>query len=545
MAGSMELTLLPSQVDHVARLRTILAAGTFALDLSVMGCGKTYTTSKIGMDYTHVVVVAPVSVQAKWAKMQQQFGLPIVANLSYASLRGTARGTLKNGLLTRHQMGPKERPHFESTQHLLQLCQDRTLFIFDECQHLKNDSSQTRAAAALVTAAKRSGLSKVLLLSGSPFDKREHVFNFLNLLDIIPSSRGFGITRYDRSQYQHYYTPNARNFLKDCCSLDKDASTYLIHTRYHNSRCITPYRGQETVYYLFQTVFKPSIQSAMALPPLPVKVLKFNAFYSISPDTDNFHHLARGVADLQRVYTQDRPDSMMAISAALKCIEQAKVDLFAHIVRNKLGAVDSGKGKVVVAVNFSNTIATLTQTLQKYQPLVLDGSVNAIKRADIIQAFREDPCKRLLISNLAVCSTGIDLDDKVGDAPRFCLVSPTYSTIALHQLGHRFMRTDTRSDAHLHMVYVHGAHEASIIAALSRKSGVMKETTPQQRAEVTFPGDFAQFDATQHAAAATIQAAFRAFRWRKNVRDNPHTPEGRAWLTMLANWECRSSFVEG
>ena len=539
----MELTLLPSQVHHVARLRSILAAGTFALDLSVMGCGKTYTTSKIGLDYDHVVVVAPVSVQAKWTKMQQQFGLPIVANLSYASLRGTARGTLKNGLLTRHQVASTDRPCFEPTIHLLQLCQDRTLFVFDECQHLKNDSSQTAAAAALVTAAKRSDHSKVLLLSGSPFDKREHVFNFLRLLDVIPSTRGFGITRYDRSRYQHYYTHNAHAFLRSCFTLDEATSTFLITTRY-NSPYMTPYRGQETVYHLFQTVFKPTIQSAMALPPLPVRVLKFNAFYSIPPDTENFQHLRRGVADLQRVYMHDRPDSMMAISAALKCIEQAKVDLFAQIVRNKLGVTDSGKAKVVVAVNFSNTIATLTKTLHKYQPLVLDGSVNANKRADIIQAFRDDPGKRLLISNLAVCSTGIDLDDKVGDAPRFCLVSPTYSTIALHQLGHRFMRTDTRSDAHLHMVYVHGAHEASIIAALSHKSGVMKETTPQQRAEVIFPGDFAQFDATQHAAAATIQAAFRGFKWRKDVRDNPHTPEGRAWLTMVANWECRGSFVE-
>jgi hypothetical protein len=67
-----------------------------------------------------------------------------------------------------------------------------------------------------------------------------------------------------------------------------------------------------------------------------------------------------------------------------------------------------------------------------------------------------------------------------------------YNTITLYQLCHRFQRMDTKSSSDIFMVYGKGAVESRVLAALGRKSLVMKETTENQvRCGVEFPGDYA------------------------------------------------------
>jgi hypothetical protein len=111
----------------------------------------------------------------------------------------------------------------------------------------------------------------------------------------------------------------------------------------------------------------------------------------------------------------------------------------------------------------------------------------------------------LLLCNQGVASTGIDLDDKHGAFPRLCLVSPNYSTITSYQLGHRFQRADTKSDADVHFVFAKRRDktkeeskdiiELKVLDALSRKSQVMKETTAEQASNgVVFPGDHEEWD---------------------------------------------------
>ena len=67
------IELQPQQQDHVTRLTDILTKHKCALDLSVMGAGKTYTTSCLSLlpqfGFTQVMVICPVSVQPKWGAM--------------------------------------------------------------------------------------------------------------------------------------------------------------------------------------------------------------------------------------------------------------------------------------------------------------------------------------------------------------------------------------------------------------------------------------------------------------------------------------------
>ena len=116
------------------------------------------------------------------------------------------------------------------------------------------------------------------------------------------------------------------------------------------------------------------------------------------------------------------------------------------------------------------------------------------ERWETIQKFqRGDSEYRLLVVNVAVASSGIDLDDKEGGYPRVMYVSPMYNPLTLHQLGHRVMRMNTRSDAAMYMVYGgdRGLDEG-MLNTLARKALVMKETTREQE-QILFPGEYERY----------------------------------------------------
>ena len=150
---------------------------------------------------------------------------------------------------------------------------------------------------------------------------------------------------------------------------------------------------------------------------------------------------------------------------------------------------------MVICINYTETLNDVAEGLSDFNPLILNGKVSHKRKAEIRDEFQGDNESRLLIANLKVCSTGIDLDDKFGHRPRFCLISPNYSTIDLYQLCYRFLRMNTKSAPTIHMVYGRHSCELPVLKALASKSKVMKETTDgQTEAGVVFPCDFPFFD---------------------------------------------------
>ena len=97
------VVLLPTQQEHVARMRAILQRHPVALDRSMLGAGKTFTTTYLAreMDLPHVVVIAPVSVKPKWAGMARDYGLRVSRLLGYSELRSVRCRQPRHGLLVR------------------------------------------------------------------------------------------------------------------------------------------------------------------------------------------------------------------------------------------------------------------------------------------------------------------------------------------------------------------------------------------------------------------------------------------------------------
>ena len=517
-----ELVLLPNQTEHVERLRTILHKYPFALDLSMLGAGKTFTSSflakhgLVGDGFKHVVVVCPVSVLPKWRTMSDTYGIPIAHALGYQALRSSKHRQPKHGLL--HRRDGLSTVNFTSTDEYKAMVDEGTLLIFDEVQNIKNISSQFLAAQALIHEITRrpgSGLvsntptlfqramgvhvedapcsSRVLLLSGSPIDQKQHATHIF---------RALGIMMHDRVAQMNIHTRRndwrGMQEIYDFCENASPATSSIASQVVMGEAKLDPY-----IYRLFQGVLKPACSSTMHPPPPPTTLTKINAFYDV--DTEGAEIISRGLSSLKRAARFDganvtfrgaNGEQMAGVTRAMQVIETGKIQMFARIAREKL---TSPFRKVVIAVNYTDTIADLKALLHDFDPLLLVGSTTETGRKTVLDQFQSPSTKhRLLICNQSVASTGIDLDDKHGDFPRTCLVSPNYSTITSYQLGHRFQRLDTKSDADVHFLFAKrpgGTREASediielrVLHALSRKSQIMRETTGEGTG-IVFPGD--------------------------------------------------------
>ncbi|GAQ92445.1 hypothetical protein KFL_010150030 [Klebsormidium nitens] len=513
MAETTEkITLFPSQVVHAERLIRVLERSPYALDFSQMGLGKTYTGSHIAltMGFLHVILVAPVSVQPKWNDMRVRYGVPITENISFCSIRSVRNKQPSHGLLSRRDFKVEIRKNnevreisktdFRVTDKFREFVREGALLLVDEIQFIKNVTAQTSACQALVRTIvdsfEQGGRSRVLMLSGSPLDKEEQVATLFRTLNLM---QGNELCRYNIGTRTMECT-GITDIIEHCKRIDLEGTEKILRMK-HRWWFLNEYNMRRLCYLLFQDVFKPHLASAMPPTRSDATLDKYNGFYDVKNESDR-NDLTEGVRALQEAVRYDSGTGRVSyenanfgdLTRALVQIEEAKVSTFLRIARDLL--MSDEDRKLVICLNYRSSIQKLKAALSWWDPLVLDGTVSKTKRKEIIDAFQAPThYRRVLIGNVSVCSTGIDLDDKHGGFPRTALVSPNYSTITLYQLCHRFQRLDTKSDASVEMVYAKHCQELSVLNALARKGGVMKQTTREQvEAGVLFPGDFPRWD---------------------------------------------------
>ena len=77
------IKLFNQQVSHTNKLISILDKYPLAFDFSMMGTGKTYTSSFIGKNYKNVIVVCPVSIKSKWEYMKSYYNINITKRIRF------------------------------------------------------------------------------------------------------------------------------------------------------------------------------------------------------------------------------------------------------------------------------------------------------------------------------------------------------------------------------------------------------------------------------------------------------------------------------
>lgn len=606
-----DVTLFPHQVEHANKLMNVLESHPFALDLSPMGTGKTYCATHIAktFGFKRVLVIAPISVIPKWKHMRDTHGLHLIDAMSYCSLRSVKCKQPKHGLLTRIDRrsevinedtgrpepgGERDVVEFHATDVWKQYVSEGILLVVDEIQNVKNISSQYFSVKELIREilGDSSGVSKVLLLSGTPIDKTEQVKNLYRVIGLITKNlcqydpgisrtiaRGFDevvqhhesyvsrddpilqnifrkkrerrnyemnmiryqtrMMRYQRALRNQYSTstplpelPIEPNEPEELTRHEEQIFDHIVpaslHSCYHTINRIEYSRGNsntltrqtsESIYAIFCKIFCKKMASAMQRPNIPCRVHKRNAYYYVPHDSRDL--LQKGVVALRSAtsfndetgevhFEQDnRMNAFHGITRALQMIETAKISIFVREAKELLEL--NPNYKVVICLNYVDTIKDVQRDLSEYNPLILYGATNEVQRGRVISQFQqEDTRYRVLIGNIECLSTGIDLDDKNGAYPRFVLVSPNYRIITLEQLTYRFLRMDTKSDTDLHFVFgrvmlrngdaARDYEELPIINALAKKSNVMREitnascevdeTTTTSTDEYKYPGSY-------------------------------------------------------
>jgi superfamily II DNA or RNA helicase len=505
-----DIHLLEYQKSHVKLLHSYFNTRNFAFDFSLMGSGKTFTSTRLAFERNlkHVLVLCPTSVIPKWTAMRKLArDVPFRNIISFQSLRSTTFHQPKHGLLHRFEQPSalltrlgSSSPEFSTTSLYKSYVEEGLLLIVDEVQNIKNYSSQYLAAKELITEIMHSTSSKVLMLSASPIDKREQAVRFFRSLGVLNRPLAY----WNPQTYQMDWA--GLNDVRDFCASVNERATLETPLRVAHEHSFENY-----VYRLFISVIKTHCSATMRVEKNPTLLNKYNAYYYIDKEGEEI--LLRGMSSLTsaarfedgQVNFQGAEVSarISSVTRALQVIETGKITLFTRLVRKY--AKEQPSCKLIVAVNFTETINDLKNFLVDLNPLVLQGACSVKQRESVLEQFAEPSLKhRLLLCNQGVASTGIDLDDKDGRFPRVCLVSPNYSSITAFQLGHRFHRIDTKSDATVHFVFALRKDknpsqcgdiiELKVLDALSRKSEVMRATCDMEMIpDVQFPGEHKEF----------------------------------------------------
>lgn len=505
--GPIQVIIRPYQVDNVNNLIKIYTSqvhdNTWAMDLSVMGAGKTHVASYLEQRFKwpRMIVICPVNVQRTWEKAQAMYGLPIIYIMSYETLRGTINnGQLPHGLLIRYPSGDDGMPIYVATTTLLDLIRNGTFFVFDEIQKAKNITGIHYAVKAMMSAIRGidshyvmsvgPNTSRILITSGTPFDKEKQVTNFLRMLGIIRHRNMLNQASDGHTEINNY---GAGELVQYCMQINPLKTREILAT-------LPPTKNNmvKLVYTLYIDVIQIMMTSSMPSPPIEVPIDCGNGYYNLSPERSV--RLSKAINNLKKAthYNDGEVDTTNAnwgaITSSLREAEYNKAEIFIREAYNCL--IQNPKCKVALFFNFKASINVAKELLCNFSPLVLEGSTPKKKRGDIIEKFQSHNLyNRVIISNLTVGALGIDLDDQYGDMPRYAFVSPSYYAMLLHQVTRRFYRANTKSTPIIRLVYGKcGTEETSIINALAKKTQVFRQTLLRQVEEgIKFPGEYDQF----------------------------------------------------
>lgn len=509
--------------------------------------------------FKHVIVIAPKSTITQWEKWRDVGEVPIREILTYASLRGRKhQKVMNNGILLRNDYQEEivqkkantsikfmERVEYTVSDAYQTYVNEGLLLIIDEFQNIKNNSLQQLACQTLIRAIEKEDLqvqiplqqlsldnaienetakntslqSKLLLLSGSPIDKQSQTITFFRTIGVYTKDKIASYNPYTRILQWH--NDGMGQIVDYCHHLDQNTTKSIMFPTGKSSRVFghlpSRLRTEQDliplIYDLFQKVVKIHVSSFAVVDleeSAKVTLERFNAFYRIEGPED-CTHLRNGVKALASSVSYDHKNDTVSygansvgvfgdITKALMQIERAKISTFARIVCDRYHQFQ--REKIVICLNYINNVDILKDSLQNssIESLIMMGSTSTIHRGKILDRFlAHDESNlnqdRVLIGNMGILSTGIDLHDVIGTRRRFCLVSPNFRCLDLYQLSYRFLRQNTKSGSLVHIVYgaEEDCQEVKILNAIAKKGAILKDTTGEQNANMMFPNEYADW----------------------------------------------------
>jgi len=446
----------------------ILVHGGYG-DTSPTGSGKTYVCGTIAQTFNiDLFVVCPASLIATWNKFAEKENVNLVGIISYQSLRGN-----NNIYVNRYETFSKNKKGdliktvtFEPTARWNDMVSDGIFLACDEIQFVKNANPTYNAVKALmepiVTTDNESFYS---LMSASPFDKEKSAANIVRLIGFVRDKYLYQIN----SKTGQVLMKGLRELINKCQDLDKELTDEIMARRNISKNTV-----DNIVYMLYTEVVTPALFGGMVRPPDKFDHKIYNGFYKTTPSEQEA--ISAALTALSKAITSE-DHGIFAMSKQLRDLEFAKRGLF---VRQAMKVLEREGEKVVVSVNYHDTIDFIASKLVKYEPMIMTGKTPMEERTDVIDFFNTDPEKRCLIMTTQTGNVGISLHNTIDSYARTMVISPSYHMISIYQASGRLNRLGVTSNTEVKIVYANRFSEMGIFESLRKKSSVVKSTLTKE-----------------------------------------------------------------
>lgn len=543
--------LSESQFAHVAKLLKILAAFPFAIDQSSMGCGKSYTTSAVAqlLDYPSVIVICPGSMEGQWSALfeHRNLGIPYIIK-SYEMLRSKK---LAPDSLVRFDYGTTGLNVINTTSLFNNLAREGTLLILDESHRTKNEALTMQVVRVMISkiielALRESSLSRVLMLTGTLFDKTTNAVVLSKLLNIITLP---DIGRYNRSYRSFELTGGwelvkfvHRNIL---LRSETDRILDIGQSSVHDRESAEEFVMEVTVNYLLKAF-------ATSMPPVRAELARGggerserdeveerefgvddewrrgdddengdveDAFLDVANFYANVEKTPPSWSELTALESYRSVLDQVAIAAGYgetssfrfslrdysKALENLEIVKTPTLVRLAIeNFYNFPTSKLILGFNYHKSMNICLHLLATELPGVkiefIKGSTSKTARTQIFREFQEDSnTLRVLVAMQETISLGIDLDDQFGTHPRIMLLMPGNRTISAHQLVRRIFRKNTMGKATVRFIYSYlperlhqrDTREDRILFLGARKANTLKKTSDAGTvASLVYAGDY-------------------------------------------------------
>lgn len=494
--------LTENQKAHVQKVEKCLEKYNRYINNSSLGSGKTYVTCELARKYSlSLLIICPKSVINEWQKIAKLFQVNIIDCISYSCLRSNS--SVKN---PKHQLLTRDNGKFVATEKFQEIIKKGVIVVFDECHNLKNDSDQFRACYTLaqkVYSSKKSTFaSKVFLLSGTLFDKPQHAIQMTKLLGIIRKNT---IVELNQKTQQLEWT-GLNDVIKHCRIIDRKLTNHTITNQSYVAESRKKMSTMKIaiellVFDLFVKVLKPVYIHCMENSEIDQIFDVKNGHYNLETQQDQ-EHLKSTIFKLSSASNfnpkkETNPENDKEISIKwnliakqLHEIERCKIGTLIRLVKKDLES--NPNAKVLLFVNYLDSIESLDENLKKYSPLVMKGNVSLGDRKIIVEKFQKPSTEnRLFICNTTTGNAGISLHDLDGNFPRISYIIPSYSLLNTHQASYRTFRNGVKSNTKVRFVYANIAtQETNILNALMRKTATLKSLNSENTTQMKFPCDF-------------------------------------------------------
>jgi len=429
----MEIELSEIQDTHAKNILQKFKSNKIVLDTSFMGLGKSIIfiwTMKM-LNVKNIVLLCPLSMVSDWENYKTIYNLNIVLICSYEYFRGSSTNykvKLKHNLLFRHSDGT-----FEVTPEFQQLVEEGVVICCDESYKLKNICDLQKAIMtcnqyvkyrhSIVTDIEEVPFSGFYCISTLPFDKKEQCINFCYTSGIITQLE---LVSKDGTNL------GLKQLYDFCLKLNSEKTKLImgvVDINYKNAFQIA--------YQLCIEVLFPSISSFIVLQNIDLnkKQTIFNAYINIPPIGMKLINITNDIVhnNEKNIGIEEKEEFDLITDGIIECnpLENRKgiihglitsqtiksYYMYAPMAKQCLMQVENCK--VVIFVDYKESIYILNRELIEFNPLIITGSDSIESRVEKKNLFQQPNLDyRVIITMSQVSSMGVEFDDKYGQFPR-------------------------------------------------------------------------------------------------------------------------------